>query len=75
MSQATNMGTGVVKWFDSIKGYGFITVDGVKQDVFVHISAIVDADQNLQSGERVEFVITEGKKGQQAEKVRRMVAI
>lgn len=72
MSQATNTGAGVVKWFDAIRGYGFIKVDGTKQDVFVHISAVEDADQNLQSGERVEFVITEGKKGKQAQQVRRV---
>lgn len=70
MSQTRN--TGVVKWFDSTKGYGFIKVDGSEQDVFVHISAIADPDTNLESNERVAFSITQGQKGPQAQDVRRL---
>jgi cold shock protein len=61
---------GVVKWFNADKGYGFIAVDG-GQDVFVHFSAIVGGGyRSLQEGQRVEFEITQGPKGQQADQVR-----
>jgi CspA family cold shock protein len=61
---------GVVKWFNADKGYGFIAVDG-GQDVFVHFSAIVGGGyRSLQEGQRVEFEITRGPKGQQADQVR-----
>jgi CspA family cold shock protein len=61
---------GTVKWFNADKGYGFIAVDGGK-DVFVHYSAIVmDGYKALEQGQRVEFDITQGQKGPQAEAVR-----
>jgi CspA family cold shock protein len=61
---------GTVKWFNSEKGYGFIAVDG-GDDVFVHFSAIdMDGYKTLNDGQRVEFEITQGQKGPQAEKVR-----
>jgi CspA family cold shock protein len=61
---------GTVKWFNADKGYGFIAVDGGK-DVFVHYSAIVmDGYRSLEQGQRVEFEITQGQKGPQAESVR-----
>jgi cold shock protein len=61
---------GVVKWFNADKGYGFIAVDG-GQDVFVHFSAIVGGGyRSLQEGQRVEFEITQGAKGLQADQVR-----
>lgn len=67
------MVNGVVKWFDSRKGYGFLTTDE-EQDVFVHYSAIIaenDNDfKNLYEGDTVEFNITEGKKGPQATEVK-----
>ena len=64
--------TGVVKWFNADKGYGFIRQeDG--PDVFVHYSAIQGAGfRSLEEGERVEFEITEGQKGKQASNVIRM---
>ena len=63
------MATGTVKWFSNEKGYGFIARDG-GSDVFVHYSAIDMAGyRGLQEGQRVEFEITQGKKGDQAEKV------
>jgi CspA family cold shock protein len=61
---------GTVKWFNADKGYGFIAVDGGK-DVFVHYSAIeMDGYRALEQGQRVEFEITQGQKGPQAESVR-----
>lgn len=61
--------TGTVKWFNGSKGYGFIQREG-GEDVFVHFSAIVgDGFRNLEEGQRVEFVVTQGQKGPQAENV------
>ncbi len=60
---------GTVKWFNGTKGYGFITQeDG--PDLFVHYSEIQGSGfRSLNEGDRVEFVITEGKKGKQASSV------
>ena len=64
------MAQGTVKWFNSEKGYGFIAVDG-GQDVFVHYSAIQgDGYKSLDEGQRVEFEVTQGQKGPQADQVR-----
>ncbi|GGL19433.1 cold-shock protein [Sphaerisporangium melleum] len=64
------MAQGTVKWFNADKGYGFIAVDGGK-DVFVHYSAIMaEGYRSLEQGQRVEFEITQGQKGPQAEAVR-----
>jgi CspA family cold shock protein len=60
---------GTVKWFNSEKGYGFIAVDG-GADVFVHYSAIqMDGYKALEDGQRVDFQVTQGPKGPQAENV------
>ena len=60
---------GTVKWFNGSKGYGFIEREG-GEDVFVHYSAIQgDGYRNLEEGQRVEFIITQGQKGPQAEQV------
>jgi CspA family cold shock protein len=60
---------GTVKWFNAEKGYGFIAVDG-GQDVFVHYSAIqAEGYRSLEEGQRVEFDVTQGQKGPQADKV------
>jgi CspA family cold shock protein len=60
---------GTVKWFDNVKGFGFIEREGGK-DVFVHHSAIQsDGFRKLEEGQRVEFVVTEGQKGPQAQEV------
>jgi len=64
------MAQGTVKWFNGEKGYGFIAVDG-GQDVFVHYSAIqTEGYRSLEENQRVEFEITQGQKGPQADAVR-----
>jgi len=61
--------TGTVKWFNSRKGFGFIEREGA-DDVFVHFSAIGgDGFKNLEEGQKVEFTVTDGEKGPQAENV------
>lgn len=61
--------TGTVKWFDSSKGYGFIKRDH-GEDVFVHFRAIRgEGYRNLDEGQRVEFTVTQGQKGLQADDV------
>ena len=63
------MATGTVKWFNDAKGYGFITQEG-GEDVFVHYSAIqAQGFKSLAEGDRVEFEVTRGPKGLQAENV------
>jgi len=61
---------GTVKWFNAEKGFGFIAVDG-GEDVFVHFSAIQgEGYKTLEDGQRVEFEVTQGQKGPQADAVR-----
>lgn len=60
------MKNGTVKWFNSEKGFGFISVEG-EDDVFVHFSAIEgDGFKTLEEGQEVEFGIVQGEKGPQA---------
>jgi len=69
-NQEVKMAQGTVKWFNGDKGYGFIAVEG-GPDVFVHFSAITgDGYRSLDEGQKVEFDITQGQKGPQAENVR-----
>ena len=64
------MATGVVKWFNGEKGFGFIAQDGGGPDVFVHFSAIAgNGYKNLEENQKVEFDLTQGPKGPQAENV------
>ncbi|SCZ06353.1 cold-shock protein [Alkaliphilus peptidifermentans] len=66
------MKTGIVKWFNGEKGFGFITVDG-GEDVFVHFSAIQgDGYKSLDEGQKVEFEVVKGDRGAQAANVVRL---
>ena len=65
------MATGTVKWFNSEKGYGFITPETGEKDLFVHYSAIqADGYKSLNEGDKVEYEESEGRKGPQAANVR-----
>jgi CspA family cold shock protein len=65
------MATGTVKWFNGDKGFGFITQDDGGADVFAHFSAIATSGyRTLEENQRVEFEVTQGQKGPQAENIR-----
>ncbi|GAA1930993.1 cold-shock protein [Nocardioides marmoribigeumensis] len=65
------MAQGTVKWFSAEKGFGFIAQEGGGDDVFVHFSAIQSQGyKSLEEDQRVEFEVTQGPKGPQAENVR-----
>jgi cold shock protein len=71
LKEQDRMAQGTVKWFNSEKGFGFIAVDGGGADVFVHFSAIeASGYRTLEENQRVEFEVTQGPKGPQADKVR-----
>ena len=64
------MATGTVKWFNAEKGYGFVTQDEGGPDVFVHYSAIEGSGYRaLEEGQRVEYTVSQGPKGPQADRV------
>jgi cold shock protein len=66
------MPKGTVKWFDNAKGFGFISREG-GSDVFVHHTAILgEGYKSLAEGQQVEFEVTKGPKGDQAENVKKL---
>ncbi|WP_099332930.1 cold-shock protein [Actinomyces minihominis] len=65
-----NATTGVVKWFNSQKGYGFISPDDGSEDVFAHYRNIVGSGhRNLEENQHVEFIIEQGDKGLMATEI------
>lgn len=65
-----NKKTGVVKWFNETKGYGFIKPDGGGEDLFAHFSEIkLEGFKTLAENQRVEFEVTQGRKGLQASNI------
>ena len=61
------MNTGTVKWFDSQKGFGFITNEQSGKDIFVHFSGIaLNGFKTLEEGQQVSFDTTRGPRGEQA---------
>jgi CspA family cold shock protein len=66
------MATGIVKWFNDAKGYGFITPDGGGDDLFAHFSAINEAGfKTLKEGQKVSFDVVDGPKGKQASNIQK----
>ena len=67
------MATGTVKWFNTSKGYGFISPGNGGDDLFAHFSAIeMDGYKSLKEGQNVEFEIQDGPKGPQAARIREL---
>jgi len=65
------MATGIVKWFNDAKGFGFIEPEGGGADVFAHFSAVqMDGFRTLKQGSRVEYELTQGPKGDLAQQIR-----
>lgn len=72
MYEGKNMATGIVKWFNDAKGFGFITPDAGGDDLFAHFSAIVDSGfKSLAENQRVTFDVTDGPKGKQASNIQK----
>ncbi|MDR0965465.1 MAG: cold-shock protein [Myxococcales bacterium] len=68
------MATGIVKWFNDAKGFGFIIQDSGGEDVFCHHTAIqADGFRSLIEGQRVEFEVIQSPKGLQASRVRTLM--
>ena len=64
------MATGTVKWFNDVKGYGFITPDDGGEDLFAHFSAIkMDGFKTLKEGQKVTYDLKVGEKGKQADNI------
>ena len=63
------MYTGTVKFFNSTKGFGFVIDDSTQEEIFVHVSGLID---EIREGDEVEFELREGKKGLNAVDVKRI---
>jgi cold shock protein len=67
------MAVGTVKWFNDSKGYGFITPEDGSKEVFVHHQAILaEGFRSLRDGDRVSFEVSQGPKGLQADRVKKL---
>lgn len=65
------MATGIVKWFNNAKGFGFVSPDEGGEDVFAHFSAIeMEGYKSLKQGQKVIFEVTQGPKGLYAQNIR-----
>ncbi len=65
------MNTGVVKWFNNAKGYGFVVAENSDEDIFVHYSAIdMEGYKTLKAGQCVQFDLEDGPKGRHAVNIR-----
>ena len=65
------MARGTVKWFNDVKGFGFIEPEGGGEDVFAHFSAIqMDGFRTLKQGSTVDFDLVDGPKGKLAQNIR-----
>jgi CspA family cold shock protein len=64
------MATGIVKWFNDSKGFGFVTPDDGGEDLFAHFSAInMSGFKTLTEGQKITFDVTQGQKGKQASNI------
>ena len=73
MGAKREMAQGTVKWFSQEKSYGFITSDEGGEDIFVHYTGIASSGfRTLEEGDRVSYEPTRGRRGEQAEKVRKV---
>jgi cold shock protein len=70
------MARGIVKWFNDVKGFGFIEPEGGGEDVFAHFSAIqMDGFRTLKQGSTVDFDLIDGPKGKLAQNIRSSAAL
>lgn len=61
------MDIGIVKWFNNVKGFGFITSEACEEDIFAHFSAIqTEGYRSLKVGQKVQFELVQGERGASA---------